>query len=539
MNAPVTVAQAFLYSAERYGGDIALITLEGERTTYRELHDRVREAVRVLQRLGCGKGDRVAILLPNSPGWAVFEYACALLGCIIVPVNLRYRANEVAYVLRQGRAKVLLVQRKFLTNDLIGRILEIGNGRLGEGDRAAIPELPPLERIVLVDEGDPLPGAMAYADLVAAGGTGPDLARLAAERTPDDPLWVFWTSGTTSRPKGAIIDQSGIGNVWNWTSMVGYRPTDRVMANFPLFYIAGNFWCLLGAMLHGAALVLAQVFSSSELAMLSRREGVTILSGVPMMLKQIADDPTVDRADFATVRVGFFGGSTMTAEEITRVRERVGYETLVQVYGMTELQGFATSTHPDDPPEVVARSCGYPLPGFEFRLAKPGTSEPVAEGEAGELLVKGRRLLDYEGITDEQRAAFFDTEGWFHTGDLLRRDRDGRYAFAGRSKDLIKVGGENVSAAEIESVILDHPDVGAAVVIPRPDERRGEVPIALVSAKPGMSVDAEALRVWCREKMAPFKVPAAIRIVDPDRWPRTASGKIAKWQLDDLLADPT
>lgn len=528
---PATVAGAFMHTVKKAGRNCALITSEGVRISYDELRTEVERAVQVLERLGCAAGDRVAILLPNVPAWPILQYACALLGCVIVPVNLRYRSGEMGYVLSHAHVRVLFLQRHFLSNDLLGRLAEIGQGRLGENREAAIPALPDLKHIVLMDTGERVAGTVAYVDLLAPTLAKVDLEELARMRRPRDPLWVFWTSGTTSRAKGAIISHDAVGNVWNWTSMVGYMATDRVMANFPLFYIAGNFWSMLGALLHGATLVLAQVLSASEIAMLCRREGVTILSGVPMMLKDLADDPTLDPADFATVRLGFFGGGVLTEQEIARVQKRLGYQRLMHVYGMTELQGFSASTAPDDPPEVAARSCGRPLPGFEFRLVNPSTGEIVPLGETGELLVRGRQLLGYEGVSEEDRARLLDAEGWFHTGDLMRQGEDGRYSFVGRTKDLIKVGGENVSAAEIEAALADHPQVATAAVIARDDPRRGEIPIAFVSALPGETIDSEALLKWCRERMAPFKVPRRIEVISGDRWPRTASGKIAKWQL--------
>jgi len=532
--APTTVAGAFVHALERFSERIALVTADGRRISYAELGGEVRRAVSVLRSLGCRPGDRVAIWLPNRPEWPILEYAAALLGLLIVPVNARYRAGEAEYVLRKSGAVILFTQGEFLTNDYLARLREIAGGPLGEGDHARIEALPALERIVLIDTGarqGALEGAVAFEDLARGLDPPDDLAELARGRRAEDWLWMFWTSGTTSAPKGAIIDQGAITNVWNWTSRAGYRGDDRILATFPLFYIAGNFWCLLAPMLRGATLVLGQEFSAAEIVTLCRRERITILAGIPLLLKNLVNDPRFDPGAFEHVRFGWFGGATISEDDLRRIKERIGYEHLVQVYGMTELQGFTMSTDPDDPIETTYRTVGRPLPGFEVELVQPGTTEPVRHGEPGELIVRGRRFVDYEGVGEADRASFFDAAGWYHTGDLLRQREDGRYVFAGRAKDLIKVGGENVSASEIEVVIMSHPKVLNVAVTAVPDEERGETPAAFIEFEDGHTMDPAEFRDWCRTKLAPFKVPRRVTFLEKNDWPRTSSGKIAKWQL--------
>ena len=528
--APTTVAGAFVHALDHFPERIALVTAEGRSISYAELGGEVRRAVSVLRSLSCRPGDRVAIWLPNRPEWPILQYAAALLGLLIVPVNARYRAGEAEYVLRKSGAAVLFTQGAFLTNDYLARLREITGGTLGEGDRARIEALPALERIVLFDTAA-TEGAVAFEDVARGLDPADDLAELARERRADDRLWIFWTSGTTSAPKGAVIDQGAITNVWNWTSRAGYRGDDRILATFPLFYIAGNFWCLLAPMLRGATLVLGQEFSAAEIVTLCQRERITVLAGIPLLLKNLVNDPRFDLGAFEHVRLGWFGGATISEDDLRKIKERIGYDHLVQVYGMTELQGFTMSTEPDDPLETTFRTVGRPLPGFEVALVQPGTAEPVRPGEPGELIVRGRRLVDYEGISKADRARFFDAAGWYHTGDLLRQREDGRYVFAGRTKDLIKVGGENVSASEIEVVIMSHPKVLNVAVTAMPDEERGETPAAFVEFEDGHTMDAAAFRDWCRTKLAPFKVPRRVTFLGKDDWPRTSSGKIAKWQL--------
>jgi fatty-acyl-CoA synthase len=199
------------------------------------------------------------------------------------------------------------------------------------------------------------------------------------------------------------------------------------------------------------------------------------------------------------------------------------------------LLGFAMSTHPDDPDDIVATTCGTALPGFEFRLVQPDTPLEVAPGEAGELLVKGRRLIEYSAMPAAEQARFYDADGWFRTGDLLRQRSDGRYQFVGRIKDLIKVSGENVAAAEIEDLLRGHPAVHEVAVLGVPDAQRGEVPIAFVETVPGSALPDIELAEWCRKRVAPFKVPREFHAVAAADWPRTPSGKIAKWRLAETV----
>ena len=519
MTTPTTVAAAILRSIALYGERTALVTAEGETLTYTDLGQRIAAAIGALRDQRCGAGDRVAIWLPNGADWPVWQFACAFLGSIVVPLNLRYRSGELLYVLQKSGASLLIGQSRFLSNDLIERLRELSDADIDADGRVHIPDAPALQRVILLDR----------TEITAAPAT--DMADLAAQRRGTDPLWLFWTSGTTNHPKGVLIGQDAVTNVWNWTTLARYAVDDRVLTTFPLFYIAGNFWCLVGPLLHGAAAILGQMFTPAEVATLCRRERVTLLCGVPVMLRQFINDPNFDRETFRHVRKGWFGGGNVTPAEVAAIRAAIGFDYLIQVYGMTELLGFAMSTAPDDSDEIVATTCGTPLPGFDFQLVCPGTRDPVAPGEVGELLQHGPRMLDYYAMDPQDHARFLEPDGWFHTGDLLRQRQDGRYEFAGRIKDLIKVGGENVSAGEIENLLRGHPALREVAVVGVPDAQRGEVPIAYVERAAGSTIDAVSLAAWCRERAAPFKVPRAFHFVAETQWPRTPSGKLAKWQL--------
>jgi fatty-acyl-CoA synthase len=537
--APTTVAEAYLHTVTRVPHKEAVVSADGRRYSYDELRVEVERLTIALHTLGCRAGDRVAVWLANSPEWVFAEFACALLGLVIVPVNARFRAAEAADVMARGHAKVLLTQPNFLSNNYLERLQEIAGGELGTGDETAIATLPELRSIVL-SAGAAIAGTVTMASVLEKAAQSEielDFVALAAARKPQDPILIFWTSGSTGRPKGAVIPHNCIGNVWNWTSTAaGITEHDRILTSFPVFYIAGNFWCVLAAMVHGATLVMSEEFDGPSIVRMCRQEQVTVLSGIPTMLKEIVHDPAFDPAAFSTVRVGFFGGATMPYQDIVTLAERIGYEHLIQAYGMTETQGLAISTTIHDPREIQLTTCGRPLPGFDLKLVDPASGEEVIGPGTGEACFKGRTHLNYEGLSAEELKGFYSEDGYFLTGDVLTRRDDGRYEFVTRIKDLIKVGGENVAAAEIERVLKDHPSIFNVQVVGVYDDRRGEIPVAFVELKADAEVlTLEVLRSWAAEHMAPFKVPRKLKILQSADWPRTQSAKIARFQLEALL----
>lgn len=536
---PQTVAEAFIRTTRRVPDAEAVVSADGRRFTYDEVRVEVERLTTALHALGCGPGDRVAVWLANSPEWVFAEFACALLGVLLVPINARFRAGEAEYVLKNSRAKVLIMQPSFLSNDYLERLNDIADGYLGQSESAAIPALPQLHSIVMVSGVAP-PGTVSLEALYQRARSNDvtlDYAALAKQRQPDDPAWIFWTSGSTGHPKGAVLTHHCISNVWNWTTLAArITENDRILTSFPVFYVGGNFWCILAAMVHGATLVMSAEFDAESIVKSCREEKVTVLSGIPFMLKEIVHDPDFDPSAFASVRVGFFGGATMPHADIEILIERIGYEHFLQIYGMTELHGISITTLASDPRDIQLRTCGRPLPGFELKLVDPQTgSEVIGEG-TGEAWFKGRTHLTYEGLSAEELAQFWTDDGFFKTGDVLYRRADERYEFVTRVKDLIKVGGENVAAAEIERVLKDHPKIFNVQVVGVSDDRRGEIPAAFVELhEAGQSISLEEIRTWARERMAPFKVPRALKLMHSDDWPRTQSAKIARWQLPALL----
>ncbi len=538
---PQTVAEAFIQTTNRVPEREAVVGADGRRYSYAQVRQEVERLTIALHTLGCKPGDRVAVWLANCPEWVFAEFACAVLGVLIVPINARFRAGEAAYVLKSARAKMLITQHSFLSNDYLERLYQMADGDIGHGETAAIAGLPDLQSVVLVD-GAAVPGTISLAELLARAAQGNvslDIEALAAARRPEEPAWIFWTSGTTGRPKGAVLPHYCISNVWNWTTMAARMDqNDRVLTSFPVFYVGGNFWCILAAMVHGATLVMSATFDADAIVQCCRDEKITVLSGIPFMLKEIVHDPLFDPDAFASVRVGFFGGASMPHADIVTLVERIGYEHFIQIYGMTELHGISMTSLASDSQEHQLTTCGKSLPGFEVQLVDPESGVVVEGVGAGEAWYKGRTHLGYEGLSETELGQFYTPDGFFKTGDVLHRRADGRYEFITRVKDLIKVGGENVAAAEIESVLKHHPKIFNVQVVGVVDDWRGEVPAAFIELHPETAdLSLEELRQWARAKMAPFKVPRRLKLMQADDWPRTSSAKIARFQLSSLLPE--
>src|SRR5690606_14597983 len=231
---------------------------------------------------------------------------------------------------------------------------------------------------------------------------------------------------------------------------------------------------MVGPLLHGACMVIANQFTPEETISLCRQERVTILSGNPLMFKRMLEDPGFDPEAFSSVRLGYFGGSAMPLDEMRKIHSAFGFKHFMQTYGMTELGGFMSTTLPEDDIDTACESCGFPFADVEIKLVDIQDGRPDDKGEVGMLLTRGQKLLRYDNLSPEENARLFDADGWFITGDLMRELEDGRLQLVGRLKDLIKVGGENVTAAEIEETLSKHPEVALTAVIPVADANRGE-----------------------------------------------------------------
>jgi fatty-acyl-CoA synthase len=525
-----TLREVWSVLAAEYATQTALS--EGNRSvTYAQLDALQKELAAGLTGLGVALGDSVGIWLPSSIEWAVCELACASIGALIVPVNARYRAEEMRHVLVECECKALIMTDRFLSNDYFSRAMEI-MPELAQPQASQFENIPTLRHVISLNE-DRLPGMLSWRDVCS------DQQRprpVAQHSSIDDEMIVFWTSGSTGRPKGIVHSSRALENIWNWTSIAGYSPGDSVLIMNPLYYTAGNFWGLLGPLLHGCESVIIPSLTPEALVHELAHREITIMNGIVSQLSSVAEIVEEERQTDSSkyrlsLRSGFIGGETLTVERVRWLKRVLGYDTLLMIYGMTELQGFCTTTGTEDSDEIVGETVGRPLPGFQIRICDPDSGETVPPGEVGEALVGGRdrQPVRLVGVTDEQRKELIDSDGWLHTGDLLLQRADGNYVFAGRSKDLIRVGGENVTAAEVEVALEAHPKIKTIVVAGIPDETRSEIVVAFVELED--SADMASIREWVSNRLAPFKQPA--HYFEVSTWPRTDSEKVSRMKLQE------
>lgn len=476
---------------------------EGERVDYRTLRSRVRRAAAALEGLGVGPGDRLGLLLPNGLPYVELLLAAGRTGAVAVPLNLRLTPRELAHPVEDAGIEVLFAgeeQRETaegLAADAGCRLVEVPSGYRRLCDRPS--------------GGPDGPGAGA--------GPCPPMSELPGG---DDPALIVYTSGTTGTPKGALLaHQNLFWNALNDILGLGITWRDVTLTVLPLFHVGGIGLFTLPTLLAGGTVVLPRAFEPAEALRLVEEERVTLFLGVPTVHKMLVEDPAFDEADLSSLRLAYNGGDRCPLEVVERYRERgVPFG---GGYGLTETSPSAFLAEPDQLEEALRAPgfMGKPAFGMDARLAGPDGDDP-GPGRVGEVLVRGGNLFDgYWGLPEETEASF--TDGWFHTGDLAVREEDGFWFIAGRKKEMIKSGGENVYPAEVEAVLREHPEVADACVVGRPHPKWVEVPFAVVEAEGGRPPDPDALESFCRERLAKFKVPRGFAVLD--ELPRTSIGK--------------
>ncbi|MFE6974686.1 FadD3 family acyl-CoA ligase [Streptomyces sp. NPDC057682] len=522
---PLTVPAALARAAHRHPDRDAVVD-GGVRLGWADLRDHVHEAVKGLIALGVRPGDRIAVWAPNGHRWVVAALAAASAGAVLVPVNTRYRGEETRWLLERGGVRLLFVENGFLGKDYLA-LLGAGDGPAGDG--GPVPGLPALEHVVTLDAVE-RPGILPWDDFLRGGGAVTDeeaRARAGAVR-PDDPSDLLFTSGTTGRPKGALTThRQNLTTYRAWSARTGVTGRDRYLVVNPLFHCFGYKAGVLACLLRGATMVLQPVFDVERVLRAVEDERITVLPGPPTIYTELLDAPGRDRHDLSSLRLAVTGASVVPVALVRRMRAELFPEVLT-AYGLTETCGTVTVCSADDDAETVALTAGRPIDGTEVRIAD-ADGQPLPAGRDGRILVRGYHVM--LGYLDDPAAtaAALDADGWLDTGDVGRLDDRGNLMITGRSKDMFVVGGFNVYPAEVEQVLAGHDAVAEAAVIGVPDPRLGEVGRAYVTLRPGAGTRPDELTGHCRDRLANFKVPREVVVVET--LPRNATGKVDKSAL--------
>ncbi|MEV6566664.1 AMP-binding protein [Streptomyces kronopolitis] len=505
----------------RCGAREALVEVaSGRRWTYTELGRAVDEVARGLLAKGIGKGDRVGIWAPNCAEWVLVQYATARIGAILVNVNPAYRVHELAYVLRQAGIVCLVSATHHKSSDYRGMIEQV---------RADSPAL--REVVYLADP--------SWDGLVAAGAAVPpsQLAACEATLTADDPVNIQYTSGTTGFPKGATLSHHNIlNNGYAVAETLGYTEHDRVCLPVPFYHCFGMVMGNLGATSHGACLVIpAPAFDAAATLKAVQDERCTSLYGVPTMFIAELNHPDFASYDLTSLRTGIMAGSPCPEEVMKRVVTEMHMSEVSICYGMTETSPVSTQTRRDD--DLVHRTAtvGRVLPHIEVKVADPASGVTVPRGTPGELCTRGYSVMLGYWAEPEHTAEVIDAARWMHTGDLAVMNDDGYLRIVGRIKDMIIRGGENVYPREIEEFLHSHPKIADVQVVGVPDEKYGEeIAACVILRDPGDPLTLEELAAFCRSRLAHYKVPRRLDLVEA--FPMTVSGKVRKIELRERLA---
>ncbi|MFF1461862.1 FadD3 family acyl-CoA ligase [Streptomyces sp. NPDC058330] len=535
-----TVPAVLARAAETHPDAEALV--DGDlRLTNRQLHERTLAVTRSLMALGVQRGERVALWAPNSARWITAALGVLGAGAVLVPVNTRYKGDEARWLLEKSRARLLLVENGFLGNDyldMIGAVVGAVSGEGTVGEQSPVPGLPGLAHVIDLAEpaadegqGEGDPRATPWAAFLSLGASVPaaDAEARAASVREDDVSDVLFTSGTTGRPKGVMTThRQNVRTYLGWSQRTGLTRGDRYLIISPMFHCFGYKAGVLACLLRGATMVLQPVFDVAGTLRLIEAETITVLPGPPTIFTTLLDAPGRDEHDLSSLRLAVTGAATVPVALVRRVRAEL-FPVVVTAYGLTESCGTVTVCRADDDDETVARTAGRPIDGVEVRVAGPDR-RPLPAGEAGEVLVRGYNVM--LGYLDDPRATAdtVDDRGWLATGDVGHLDEAGRLTLTGRIKEMFVVGGFNVYPAEIEELLSRHDAVSEAAVIGVPDERMGEVGRAYVTLRPGVEATPAELTAFCRERLANFKVPREVVVLDV--FPRNAAGKISKTDLD-------
>lgn len=482
----------------------------GVEYSYRQLNERANRLANFMRSLGVEKGDRVSILAQNSVHYVDLLYGLAKIGAIFAPLNWRLSGRELAYIVRDCQPSVLICGPEF-TDTLLGLCAEMDS--------------PTLVSI----EGAEIKGAVAYDDGLATA------SPTEAERPPltgEDIYCILYTSGTTGRPKGAMISHRQV--LWNSINTaisweLGSGDVSPIMT--PMFHAGGLFIFLTPLFYVGGKILLARTFDSEESLAFIQQERCTVVLGVPTLFQMWMKSPAFAQADLSHVRYFISGGAPCPISLIKAWRDaKGGY--LHQGYGLTEV-GVNCFTMTDEESVVRTGSVGKPIFHSQMHIVDENGRE-VAQGETGELVIYGPHVCSgYWRDPKATNKALQD--GWFHTGDMARQDEDGYYYLIGRYKDMIISGGENVYAAEVESTFLEHPAVNEAALIGTGDEKWGEVGLMVVVLRPKQTATSEELIAFCRARLARYKVPKYI--VFADALPYSSYGKVMKAELRRMYAN--
>lgn len=533
-----TLGALLRQGAARWPQEMALI-FPNSRSSYADLNARARLWAAALIARGVQPGDHVGLLLTTRPEFVEAMFGIAMAGAVSVPVNARYQPGELAFLVKDADLVCLITTGRVADSlDFSARLIQAlpSLADASDPENLRLEEAPKLRSIICVD--DPCPKGLVPASSALSG--GPLSAAVDAEIDaridgvdPQNIALILYTSGTTANPKGCLIRHRAIvGNSRNLGRRYDMQPGDRFWSPLPIFHIAGILPLVSILDIGGSYLTIPNFDAGVALSMLETEKATHAYPCFVTIMQDLIEHPKFSETDLSSVRLMNANFGVQPDWIRDAMVKAMPHTIMVGTYGLTEGAGTICTSRTTDPWEARGWRLGVPLDEWEVKIIDVETGEECGCDEKGEIIARGPNMLAGYYNAPEKTAEVIDADGWFHTGDIGSIDANGQIMFHGRTKDMLKVGGENVAAVEIEAVLQSHPAVKLAQVIGLPHPRYVEVPAAFVELNEGQSADEAELIAHCTGKLASFKLPRHVRFLK--EWPMSTS-KIQKFRLRDIL----
>lgn len=534
----VTIAQALKGVSEKRGEREALISKQG-RLTYSCLYEKARQLAWGFFKLGIKRGDHVVTIFGTAPEWVITKYALHIIGAVIVPVNVNFKAAEIAYILKQADVSTVITVDKLRTGDYLEILKEIDEAiALSRSKKINSQKLPLLQRIICFS-----PGKEKYSychdfyDVFDAGGdfVSGEVDSMIAAGKPDDVCNILFTSGSTAFPKGAVhVHKSLLGIGFHlYGKTFNLDSGHRLLCNFPFYHIAGCVYFVLGALTSACSLYVID-FDPNDVLPLIQNEKINLYLGFDYHFNALANHERFSDYDLRSVSRILLAVGPEWYDKCRKIFP--GAEIIAHHYGFTEGTGVSVPFEETNY-EIRKNTNGRPWPGVEVKVIDPETKKIVPAGQGGELCLRGwSRFREYYKNPEETNKAI-DAEGFFQSGDYGWMDEKGNVVYRGRYKMMIKTGGENVSEREVEVFLETIPGIKTVSVVGVPDPDWGEAVTAVIEKEKGADLSKEKIVDFCKNKIARFKIPKKVIFIKGEEWPLLGSGKINKRGLKELVKE--